>query len=146
MTTIQPENLLEGNLQTSAKVIVFTCNWNAYSGLETAGANHLTYSTSVRPLKVMCLGQISPGIILKAFEKGTEGVLMLGCPAGDCHFEFGNQRAEEVYQEVKALVALLGYRDEQFRLDWIPAGEGEKFVDLVGNFVNGLIESAPDDA
>jgi peptidyl-dipeptidase Dcp len=53
------------------KVIVFTCNWNAYSGLETAGFERRPYPASVRPLKVQCLGRLSPGIILKAFEKGV---------------------------------------------------------------------------
>ena len=120
------------------KVVVFTCNWNAYSGLETAGVERRSYSSAVHPLKVMCLGQLSSGIILKAFEKGADGVFLLGCPPGECHFEFGNRRAEEIFEEVKGLAALLGYRDEQLQLDWIPAGEGETFVKVVQNFVNGL--------
>ena len=123
---------------TTPKVIVFTCNWNAYSGLETAGVEHLSYPPSVYPLKVMCLGQISPGIILKAFEKGAEGVLLLGCPAGNCHFEFGNRRVEEVFAEAKGLAAVLGYRDEQLKLDWVGAGEGKVFVDKLEQFISGL--------
>ncbi|MEW6092519.1 MAG: hydrogenase iron-sulfur subunit [Chloroflexota bacterium] len=120
------------------KIIVFTCNWNAYNGLETAGAKHLGYSPAVIPLKVMCLGQISPGIILKAFENGAKGVLLLGCPPQACHFEFGNRRAEEVYAEAKSLTMLLGYREDQFRLDWLAAGDGQGFVDKVEYFMAGL--------
>jgi coenzyme F420-reducing hydrogenase delta subunit len=120
------------------KVVVFTCNWNAYSGLEAAGTKHLTYSTAIHPLKVMCLGQISSGIILKTLEKGADGVLLLGCPHGECHFEFGNRRAEELFTEVKELIALLGYKDEQCKLDWIPAGDGEAFVNKVQTFIEGL--------
>jgi len=146
MATLHPENLMEEKLPSSSKVIVFTCNWNAYSGLETAGVERLIYSPSVHPIKVMCLGQISSGIVLKAFEKGATGVLMLGCPAGECNFEFGNRRAEEIFKEVKELVALLGYREEQFKLEWIAAGEGKTFVDVVQDFVNGLNGSASNDA
>jgi len=120
------------------KVIVFTCNWNAYSGLETAGVERLNYSPSVYPLKVMCLGQISPGIILKAFEKGADGVLLLGCPSGNCHFEFGNRQVEEVFTTAKGLAAVLGYRDKQLKLDWVAAGEGKVFVEVVQRFVSGL--------
>jgi coenzyme F420-reducing hydrogenase delta subunit len=120
------------------KVILFTCNWNAYSGLETAGIERLSYSPAVHPLKVMCLGQLSPGIILKAFEKGADGVLLLGCPPGECHFEFGNRRAEEVFEEALGLVTLLGYREEQLRLDWVGAGEGKVFVEKVEKFMAGL--------
>ena len=120
------------------KVIVFTCNWNAYSGLESAGIEHRPYSPAVHPLKVMCLGQLSPGIILKAFEKGADGVLLLGCPPGECHFEFGNRRAEEVFEEAKGLINLLGYRKEQLLLDWVGAGQGEAFVEKIEGFLAGL--------
>ena len=120
------------------KVILFTCNWNPYSGLETAGAERQRYSVRVYPLKVTCLGQISPGIILKAFENGAEGVLMLGCPPNQCHYEFGNRRAEEVFSEARELVRVLGYSDSQFQLDWISAGEGQELVSKVNNFVDGL--------
>jgi coenzyme F420-reducing hydrogenase delta subunit len=127
-------------LDYKKKTIVFTCNWSAYSGLETAGRNRLNYSPSVYPMKVMCLGQISPGIILKALEKGAAGVLLLGCPPGECNFEFGNRRAEEVFAEIKDLAALLGYHDNQIKLDWIPAGGGHQFVDKVQAFVSQLLE------
>ena len=120
------------------KVILLTCNWNAYSGLETAGAERLTYPAGVFPLKVPCLGQISSGIILKAFENGADGVLMLGCPPDQCHYEFGNRRAEEVFVEARELVKVLGYSDSQFQLDWVAAGEGQELVNKVQRFVDGL--------
>jgi F420-non-reducing hydrogenase iron-sulfur subunit len=125
---------------TPRKVILFICNWNAYSGLETAGQERLTYPTGVFPLKVTCLGQISPGLILKAFENGADGVLMLGCPPGQCHYEFGNRRAEDVFAEAKELVKVIGLRDSQFQLDWVSAGEGQELTlaGKVQGFVAGL--------
>jgi len=120
------------------KVVVFTCNWNAYSGLETAGAQRLTYSPAIYPLRVRCLGQLSSGIILKSFEMGADGVLLLGCPPGECHFEFGNQTAEKVFAETKQLIDLLGYRNEQFKMDWVAAGEAQVFVEKVQRFISGL--------
>lgn len=122
----------------NSRVVVFTCNWNAYSGLEAAGSQRLNYSPEIIPLRVDCLGQLSPGIILKSFEKGAEGVLLLGCPPGECHFEFGNRRAEEVLAETKKLIDVLGYREEQLKLDWVAAGEGEAFVEAVQSFLAGL--------
>jgi F420-non-reducing hydrogenase iron-sulfur subunit len=124
--------------QLQPKVVVFTCNWNAYSGLEAAGSEHLGYSPAVHPLKVMCLGRLSPGIILKALERGADGVLLLGCPPGECHYDFGNRHAEDVFAEAKGLATLLGYRDEQLKLGWVGAGEGEAFAAQVRSFVAGL--------
>jgi len=66
----------------------------------------------------MCLGRLHTGLILKAFELGADGVLLLGCPPGECHYEFGNQRAEELFQETRAIAHLLGIEDERLKLDW----------------------------
>jgi len=120
------------------KVVLFTCNWNSYSGLEAAGQKHLFYTPSVYPINVMCLGRLSSGIILKAFEKGADGVLLLGCPPGECSFEFGNKHAEKVFFETRELISLLGYRDKQFKLDWLDADQGENFVEKIQGFIEGL--------
>lgn len=119
-------------------VVVFTCNWNAYSGLETAGAERRSYPAAVRPLKVQCLGRLGPGIILKAFEKGAGGVLLLGCPPNECAYGFGNHRAEEVFEQAREMADLMGLGAEQLKLDWLPAGEGEAFVTKVSEFVAAL--------
>jgi coenzyme F420-reducing hydrogenase delta subunit len=63
---------------------------------------------------------------------------MLGCPPGQCHYEFGNRRAEEVYAQAKELVKVLGCSDSQLQLDWVAAGEGNDLVKKVQNFVAGL--------
>jgi F420-non-reducing hydrogenase iron-sulfur subunit len=123
------------------KVIVFTCNWNAYSGLETAGYERLSVPAGVRPVKVMCLGRLHPGLVLKAFELGADGVLMLGCPPGECRYEFGNSRAEELFEETRALACLLGIGEERLWLDWVAAGDGEAFVEKVREFVQGVAGS-----
>jgi len=85
----------------------------------------------------MCLGQVHPGLVLKALELGADGVLLLGCPPGECQYEFGNRRAEELFEQAQALAHLLGYREEQVQLDWV-APDGAAFAEKVRTFVNGL--------
>jgi coenzyme F420-reducing hydrogenase delta subunit len=120
------------------KVIIFSCNWNAYSGLEHAGGTHHAYPPSVIPIKVSCLGELSTGIILKAFDKGADGVLLLGCPPGKCHYGFGAKYAEDIFHQARQLIRLLGYQEAQLGLDWLAAGEGEVFVEKINCFVDGL--------
>ena len=125
--------------KTDPKIIVYTCNWNAYSGLETAGAQGLSYPANVLPIKVMCLGRLHPGLILKAFELGAAGVLLLGCRPDECHYGFGATRAEEVFQETLELARLLGIRrtivgEERLKLDWLAAGQGQDFAHKVTVF------------
>jgi coenzyme F420-reducing hydrogenase delta subunit len=123
---------------TTDKVLVFTCNWNAYHGLESAGVNLQAYSAAIHPLKVMCLGRLGPGIILKAFEHGTAGVLLLGCPPQECHYDFGNRRAEEMVAVASDLIHLLGYSRKRLQMDRVTAGDAEAWVEKVQSFVTGL--------
>jgi coenzyme F420-reducing hydrogenase delta subunit len=120
------------------KVLVFTCNWKAYHGLESAGVNLQTYSAAIHPLKVMCLGRLGPGIILKAFEHGAAGVLLLGCPPQECHYDFGSRRAEEMVAVAGDLIHVLGYSKKRLRLDRATAGDAEAWVGKVQSFVTGL--------
>ncbi len=120
------------------KVLVFTCNWSAYHGLESAGVNRQSYSATVYPLKVMCLGRLGPGIILKAFEHGAAGVLLLGCPPGECHYDFGNRRAEEMFAVTCDLMHTLGYSNKCLRMDRVTVGDGDTWVEKVQSFVDRL--------
>lgn len=124
-----------------SRIIVYTCNWDAYSGLETAGLQGLSYPANVHPIRVMCLGRLHPGLILKAFELGAAGVLILGCPPGECHYGFGNKRAEELFEETVALARLLGIEENRLKLDWVAAGEGQHFVDQVRQFVERVAKA-----
>ena len=116
------------------KVLVFTCNWNAYHGLESAGIKHQTYSAAIHPLKVMCLGRLGPGIILKAFEHGAAGVLLLGCQPEECHYDFGNRRAEEMFTIASDLIHVLGYSKKRLQMDRVTASEGDIWVEKVQSF------------
>ena len=122
------------------KVLVFTCNWNAYWGLETAGFQHRSYSAAIHPLKVMCLGRLSPGIILRAFEQGAAGVLLLGCSQDECHYRFGNRRAEEAFAVAGKLVRLLGYSPHRLQMDRVVGGDGEGWIEKVESFMAELNE------
>ncbi len=120
--------------EPDSRIIVYTCNWSAYSGLETAGSQGLSYPANVHPIRVMCLGRLHPGLILKALELGAAGVLLLGCPPGECHYGSGNTRAEELFQQTLELARVLGIAEERLKLDWVAAGQGLDFVQQVRQF------------
>ncbi len=128
--------------EPDSRIIVYICNWNAYSGLETAGFQGLSYPANVHPIRVMCLGRLHPGLILKAFELGAAGVLLLGCPPGECHYLFGNTRAEELFQQTLALARLLGISEKRLKLDSLASGQGQHFVTLVRQFAEQAIGEA----
>ncbi len=128
----------EDHRHQADKVVVFTCNWSAYSGLETAGLEHRDYSPTVYPFKVMCLGRLGPGIILKALERGASGVLMLGCPQGECRYEFGGRRAQNTFIVASDLIRKLGYPQKRLKMDHLAVGDGKGLTDKFREFMDGL--------
>jgi coenzyme F420-reducing hydrogenase delta subunit len=117
------------------RVVIFTCNWNAHESLMEAGVQHLSLPSGARPLKVDCLGQIGSSVILKAFEKGADGVMLVGCSPEECHYEFGSRRAAELFEEVLKLAGLLGFREERLQFHQVHVGEGAALIENVWAFV-----------
>lgn len=123
-------------VKTRQKIILFTCNWHAYNSLDTAGRERLSYSTAVVPIRLSCLGRISPGIILKAFEAGAAGVILFGCPEGQCRYETGNLEAHKVFEETRSLLKLLGYDEKRLDYQLLPAEQGEKYLEVLNQFLD----------
>ena len=60
------------------KIVAFCCNWCAYAGADLAGLNRLQYPANVRVVRVPCSGRVNPQYVLRAFQKGADGVLVAG--------------------------------------------------------------------
>jgi len=125
------------------KVVAFCCNWCAYAGADTAGALRYQYSPDVRIIKVMCSGMVDPGMVLKCFRLGADGVMVLGCHPGDCHYVSGNREAEKRMRMVSMLMELLGINPGRLMLRWISASEGERFARTIDEFVKFLRSLGP---
>ncbi len=110
------------------KIIVFLCNWHALSSLESAGRERNLFSANVYPVLLSCLGRITPGIILKAFENGADGVCLVGCSEGDCQHNTGNLAARKVFEESKNLLQLLGYNDNQLMFSLMGVDDGKRLA------------------
>lgn len=125
------------------KIITFLCNWCGYAGADLAGVSRFQYPPSIRVIRVMCSGRVSPALILDAFNRGSDGVLVCGCHIGDCHYMSGNENAEERVTKTKQILKLLQIEAERLRLEWISSTEGEKFADVVKDFTEQLISLGP---
>ena len=128
--------------RSEPRVVIFACNWNAQQSLEEAGKQHLSLPTGVRPLRVDCIGQVGAGALLKAFEKGADGVMLVGCTVDECRYEFGSSRAAELFEEVRELARLLGLHEDRLQLCQVGADQSADLVSRVREFVDRLAGQA----
>ncbi len=125
------------------KIVAFLCNWCSYRGADLAGTSRMKSAPNVRPIRVMCSGRVEPTFILKAFEAGADGVLVLGCHPGDCHYAEGNYKVARRIPLLKRMLEQFGIEDERVRLDWVSASEGGSFVSIVNDITAKVRELGP---
>ncbi len=90
-----------------------------------------------------CTGRIEEAILLKAFENGADGVLVIGCLEGDCHYLAGNIRARARVQRVATILESIGFGGSRVRMANLSAGEGAKFAAFAGEFVELISQLGP---
>ena len=120
------------------RIVGLICNWGAYSGVDTAGVKKLVYPASINLVRLPCLGRLHLGLILRAFELGAAGVLLLGCSPELCHYESGMVKAKEVFAQAEKVLRLLGIAPERLALVEVPAGGGDHVARKILAFVKRI--------
>ena len=132
-----------GQGQFQPRILGFLCNWCSYAGADLAGVSRFQYPPSLRVVRVMCSGRVDPTFVLRAFSRGIDGVMVLGCHPGDCHYASGNYYARNRAQVLAQLLDLVGLNGGRLILDWVSAGEGERFASLVSDFTKQVAALGP---
>jgi F420-non-reducing hydrogenase iron-sulfur subunit len=117
------------------KIVGFLCNWCSYAGADKAGGSQMPCAPNVRIVRIMCTGRMDPQFVVKAFHEGADGVLILGCHPGDCHYKEQNYRMIQRHRMFLRLLDEMGIERERCRLDFVSAAEGEKFTRVVDEVV-----------
>ncbi len=128
------------------RIIGFLCNWCSYAGADLAGTGRLEIPPNLVPVKVMCSSRVDPEMVMDAFLRGADGVLIAGCHPGDCHYDKGNYFARRRFAVLKKVVESLGLESERLRLSWISASEGARFQQVVKEFTNTIKTLGPNPA
>ncbi len=122
------------------KIIIFCCNWGACA--ETDVADTLDNHNPIT-IRTMCSGRIESTFIFQAFAQGADGVMIAGCPLGDCHYNSGNYKTRRRIVLLKNMLTQLGIEPERLKLEWISASEASKLRSAVNGFIDEVTERGP---
>jgi F420-non-reducing hydrogenase iron-sulfur subunit len=124
-------------------IVTFCCNWCSYAGADNAGVGRRQMPTNFRIIRTMCSARIDPEFVLRAFAKGADGVMVLGCHPADCHYIGGNYRARRRIALIRLVLEQYGFDPKRLLLQWVSASEGEKFQKTVTDFVEVIRALGP---
>ena len=91
-------------------------------------------------ISLPCSGRINIQYFLKAIESGTDGVILLTCPWGECQYVEGNLRAEKRVSAVNSILKEAGIENE--RIITIQPNEKNNTNDIhekIKNFTDSII-------
>ncbi len=121
-------------------IVAFCCNWCSYAGADLAGSSRLSYPANVKIVRVPCSCRVNPMFILKAFQRGADGVILCGCHPGDCHYVTGNYYTRRRMSLLFDFLNYLGIEKGRTRVEWVSAAEGAKFSAVMNDFVKTVTE------
>jgi F420-non-reducing hydrogenase iron-sulfur subunit len=110
------------------EIIAFCCDYCAHSAAALAGSKRLQYPAGVRIIPAPCTGKIEMEHILEAFEKGIDGVLLVGCLEGGCHFVEGNLRARKRADRIGELLDEIGLGSGRLKMVNLSDSMASEFV------------------
>ena len=123
---------------TEVPIVIYACNWDGLSCVEAAARVGHCYPSSVRLVRVSCLSRLNQGLILRAFELGAEGVMLLGCSPGNCQYDRESDLVSREYEKARTVLRLLGMGEDRLVLSLIPRGDGYGFVRQITAFLEQL--------
>jgi coenzyme F420-reducing hydrogenase delta subunit len=119
-------------------ILAFFCNWAPYRCLLDLGKSGRSFPYPVHPIKVICAGRLDPSIILYAFEKGVEGVMVMGCKDKECRYGPGPQQTKNMAARMRGLMGVLGLEPERFSTMNYTPNDTEKLLVDVNAFVSRI--------
>jgi F420-non-reducing hydrogenase iron-sulfur subunit len=127
-------------------IVAFCCHYCAYTAADSAGSKRLRYPPNVNIIKVPCSGKVDAIHVMRALQKGADGVFVAGCLEGDCHFKTGNVMAVKRVAYVKKLLDEIGIEGERVEMFRMSAGMGERFARIASEFTEKIRGLGPNPA
>jgi coenzyme F420-reducing hydrogenase delta subunit len=103
----------------------------------------LEYPANIKIIRVPCSGKVDVMHLLRAIQKGADGVYVVGCLEGTCHYNEGNLRARERVAHVRDLLEEIGIEGDRVRMYNLSSGEGPTFAAYAKEMTEHIKELGP---
>jgi len=116
------------------QIVGFLCDWCSRVTAEALGTDHRSMPDSVKVLGVGCTGRVDPLFLIDAYLRGADGVLVMGCQPGKCHFKEGNYLARRRMALLKNILEILDLDAERLRMEWVPETQARHIAEIAARF------------
>jgi len=128
------------------QIVAFCCEYCGYAAADLAGSMRLSYPANVKIVKIPCTGRVDIVFMMKAFENGADGVYLVGCLEGNCHFLTGNLKARKRMEYVKKLLDECGIGGERVAMYNMSSAQGQRFAEVAREMTEKIKALGPNPA
>jgi len=104
----------------------YTCQQACAQGGESLKIEGFPENVTIN--RYVCSGKVEVSTLLEAFEKGADGVYVVGCPEDSCHNVMGSQRAAKRVAAVRKALEELGVEPDRIAMYHLPRGLHPEFI------------------
>ena len=128
------------------KIVAFCCNQSGYPAADMAGALKQTIPRNVEIVRVPCAGRVETIYLLRALEKGADGVLVFACYEENCQFLRGNFRAKRRLSYAHRMLEKIGLERERIEIFPLATNSGVKLAEALRRKAEELRNMGPNPA
>jgi quinone-modifying oxidoreductase subunit QmoB len=128
------------------RILAFLCENDAYPAMDMAGINRIEYNPWVRVIPLRCLGSLNLIWVNDAFNKGFDGVLLIGCVHGDdyqCHYMKGSELAEVRSSKIQETLQRLMLESERVQFHQLQIDEWQRVPKIFDDFMEVIEKVGP---
>jgi F420-non-reducing hydrogenase iron-sulfur subunit len=103
----------------------------------------INYPGTIRIVRVPCTGKVDIIHILRAFEKGADGVYVVGCLEGECRFSNGNLQARKRVEQAQRILDAIGIGGERAQMYNLSSSDGPLFAEYAAEMTEKIKELGP---
>jgi coenzyme F420-reducing hydrogenase delta subunit len=128
------------------KIIAFCCDQSGYPAADMAGTLKLKLPKNVEIVRVPCAGRIDTIYLIKALEKGADGVLIFACHEENCQFLQGNIRIRGRLSYAHRMLEKIGLEKERIEICPLATNSGVKLAEALHRKSEQLRKLGPNPA
>jgi len=96
----------------------------------------------LKTISLPCSGKLELIYLLKAFESGADGVVLITCKHGECRYLEGNLRAQKRTGAIRTLLEEIGFDKGRMKLIQQEDGGVQSVIDELDRFIEKIRNSA----
>src|SRR4030042_5316895 len=96
----------QGGINQELNIILFLCTWAPHAAFQTLQNSASKIPIEIKMVRIPCAGRVNRALLLKPFEMGADGVILIGCQSGSCRYGSGTDTSIRNVEQAREILDL----------------------------------------